>query len=82
MYSAHEAKSVLAVRFIRTLKNKIYMHMTAISKNVCIDILDEIAEKCINSYHRKIRMKSVNTKSGMYIEYGCEYNNKYHKFKV
>ena len=33
MYSAHnEGKSVVAERFIRTLKNKIYKHMTAISK--------------------------------------------------
>ena len=35
MYSTHnEGNSVVAERFIRTLKNKIYKHMTAISKNV------------------------------------------------
>ena len=35
MYSTHnEGKSVVAERFIRTLKNKIFKHMTAISKNV------------------------------------------------
>ena len=35
MYSIHnEGKSVVAERFIRTLKNKIYKYMTAISKNV------------------------------------------------
>ena len=34
MYSIHnEGKSVAAERFIRTLKNKIFKHMTAISKN-------------------------------------------------
>ena len=37
MYSTHnEGKSVVAERFIRTLKNKIYKYMTAISKKICI----------------------------------------------
>ena len=35
MYSTHnEGKSVVAERFIKTLKNKIYKHMTTIGKNV------------------------------------------------
>ena len=35
MYSTHnEGKSVVAERFIRTLKSKIYKYMTSISKNV------------------------------------------------
>ena len=43
MYSIlNERKSVLAERFIRTLKNKIYKYMTSISKNVYIDKLDDI----------------------------------------
>ena len=43
MYSTHnEGTSVAAERFIRTLKNKIYKHMTAISKNVYFDVLDDI----------------------------------------
>ena len=38
MYSIHnEGKSVVAERFIRTLKTKIYKYMTAISKNVYIE---------------------------------------------
>ena len=41
MYSTYnEGKSVVAERFIRTLKNKIFKHMTAISKNVYFDVLD------------------------------------------
>ena len=41
MYSTNnEGKSVVAERFIRTLKNKIYKHMASISKIVYIDILD------------------------------------------
>ena len=43
MYSTfNEGKSVTAERFIRTLKNKIYRHMTAVSKNVYVDVLDDI----------------------------------------
>ena len=43
MYSTHnEGKSVVAERFIRTLKSKIYKYMTSISKNVYIDKLDDI----------------------------------------
>ena len=38
MYSVrNEEKSVIAERFVRTLRNKIYKHITSISKNVCID---------------------------------------------
>ena len=43
MYSTHEdGKPVIAQRFIRTLKNKIYKYMTSISKNVYIDKVDDI----------------------------------------
>ena len=46
MYSTHkERKSVVAERFIRTFKNKTYKHMTAISKNVYFDVLDDIVDK-------------------------------------
>ena len=38
MLSTHtEGKPVIAERFIRTLKNKIYKNMTAVSKNVYMD---------------------------------------------
>ena len=43
MYSTYiEGKSIVAERFIRTTKNKIYKHMTSISKNVFIDKLDDV----------------------------------------
>ena len=46
MYSAHnEAKSVIAERFIRTLKSKIYKCMNSVLKNVYIDKLDDIVNK-------------------------------------
>ena len=46
MYSIHnEGKSVIAERFIRTLKNKIFKHITTISKNFYFDVLDDIVKK-------------------------------------
>ena len=45
MYSTHnEEKSVVAEKFIRTLKNKIYIYMTSISKNVYSDELGDIVK--------------------------------------
>ena len=41
MHLTHnEGRSVIAERFIRTLKNKIYKYMTLVSKNVYVDKLD------------------------------------------
>ena len=46
MYSTYnKGKSVVAERFIRMLKNKIFKHMIAISKNVYFDVLDDIFEE-------------------------------------
>ena len=60
MYSTHnEGKSVVAERFIRTLKNKIYKYMTSISNIGYINRLDEILNKYNNTYHRTIKMKPV-----------------------
>ena len=43
MYSIdNEGKSVVAERFIRTLKAKIYKYTTSVSKNVYIGKLDDI----------------------------------------
>ena len=55
MYSTHnEGKSVVAERFIRTLKGKIYKYMTSISKNVYIDKLNDIVDEYNNTYHTTI----------------------------
>ena len=43
MYSIHnEGKSVVAERFIRTLKTEICKYITSVSKNVYFDKLDDI----------------------------------------
>ena len=56
MYSTYnEGKSVVAERFIRTLKNKIFKHMTVISKNIYFDELDDIVDKYNNTVHRAIK---------------------------
>ena len=36
---------VVGKRFIRTFKNKIYIQMTSVSKNVYFDKLDDVANK-------------------------------------
>ena len=50
MYSTYnEGKSVVAGRFVRTLKNKIFQHTTAVSKNVYFDVLNDIVNKYNNT---------------------------------
>ena len=83
IYSTNnEGKSVIAERFIRTLKNKIYKYMTSISKNVFIDKLDDIVRKYNNTYHTSIRMKTVDAKDNTYTDFKKEVNDKDLKFKV
>ena len=67
MYSTNnEGKSVVAERFIRTLKTKIYKYMTSISKNVYIDQLDDIVNQHNNKYHATIKMKQAYVKKHIY----------------
>ena len=83
MYSTHnEGKSVVAERFIKTLKNKIYKHMTAVSKNVYFDVLDDIVDKYNNSYHSTIKVKPIDVKDNNFTKYNEESNIKDPKFKV
>ena len=83
MYSTHnEGKSVVAERFIRTLKNKICKYMTSISKNVYIDKSDDIVNEHNNAYHRTIKTKPTDVKGNTYINIDKEVNDKDPKFKV
>ena len=69
MYSTYsEGKSVVTERFIRTLKNKIFKRMTAISKNVYFDVLDDTVNKYNNTIHRTIKMKHIDAKDNMLIQ--------------
>ena len=58
MYLTHsERKLVVAERFFRILKTKIYKHMTAVSKNGYTEKLDDIVDKYNNTYHKTVKMK-------------------------
>ena len=81
MYSTHnEGKSAVSERFTRTLKHKIYKHMTAVSRNVYFDVV--IIGEYNYTYHRTIKMKSIDVKSDSYDEYNIDSNAKDAKFKV
>ena len=54
MYSTHnEGKSAVTEKFIRSLKKSISKQMTAASKNVFINKLNDIADKYNNIYHKQ-----------------------------
>ena len=83
LYSTqNEGKSVVAERFIKTLKNKIYKHITSISKNLYIDKLDDIVNEYNNTYQRTIKIKPVDVKDNTYINFGKGVNDKDLKFNV
>ena len=83
MYSTNnEGKSVVAERFIKTLKSRIYKYMTSISKNVYINKLDDIVDEYNNTYHTTIKMKLTDVKYNTYINTDKETNDKDPKFKV
>ena len=82
MYSTfNEGKSVIAERFIRTLKNRLYKHMTATGKNVYYDVLDDEVNEYNNTKHYTIKMKSkdVGDNKRVYID---EHNEKYRRLKI
>ena len=56
--------------------------MTSVSKNAFIDKLDEVVNKCNNTYHSTFKVKPVNVKSNTYIGSSKEINNKDPKFKI
>ena len=69
MYSAYiEEKSVVAERFIRTL--------TAVSKNVYFDVLEDIVNQYNNTVHRTIKMKPTDVTSDTYAKYSEDSNKK------
>ena len=76
MYSTfNEGESVVAERFIKTLKNKIFKHMTAISKNVYFNVLDDIVNYN-NTAHRTIKIKPIDVSSDSYAEYNEDSNKR------
>ena len=75
IYSIHnEGKFFVAERFIRTLKTNIYKYITSITKNIYIDKLDDIVGEYNNTYHRAIKMKPIDVKDNVYIDFKKEVN--------
>ena len=82
MYSTYNGgKSVVAERFIRTLKNKLYKYMTNTGKNVYYDVLDDIVNKYNNTKHSTIKMKPKDVKNNKRV-YIDEHNEKDSRFKL
>ena len=76
MYSTYnEGKLVAAERFIRTLKNKLYNHMTTTSKNVYYDVLDDLVNKYNNNKHSTIKIKPIDVGDNKRV-YIDEHNEK------
>ena len=83
IYSTYnKGKSAVTERFIKTLKNKIFKHMTAVSENVSFDVLEDIVNKYNNTVYRSIKMKPIDVTSDSYAEYSEDSNEKDPKFKV
>ena len=83
MYSTYnEGKPLVAERFIRTLKNKLYKHMTATGKNVYYDVLDHIFNKYNNTKQSTIKMKPKNVGDNNKRVYIDEHNEKSAIFNV
>ena len=82
IYSTYHEGKVVVKRFLRTLKNKIFKHMTAASKNVYFDFLDDIVDKYNNTVHRSIKAKPIDVTSDCYVEYNEDSNVTKPKIKV
>ena len=83
MYSTHnKGKSVIAERFIRTLKNKLYKYMTPISKIAYIYKLYDTVNEYNDIFHRTINMKPIDEKLSTCIDFGVETNDNDPKFEV
>ena len=68
MYSIHNGgKSVVAERFTRPLKTKVYKYITSVMKNVYTNKLDHIVGEYNNTYRTTIKMKPVDVKDNIYI---------------
>ena len=78
----NEGKSVITEIFIRTLKNKIFKHITAISKNIYFYVLDHIVNKYNNTVDRTIKMKPIDVNDDSCVDYNEDFNKKDPNFKV
>ena len=78
----NEGKSVVAERFVRTLKNKLYKHMTSVGKDVYYDVLDNTVKKDNDSVNKSIGMKPKDVGSDDEAAYVEQSNEKGARFSV
>ena len=82
MYSTYiEGKFVVAEK-LRTLKNKVYKHITAASKNDYFDVLNDNVNNCNNTLHKTIKMKPIDVKSVSYTKNNADSTEKYPRFEI
>ena len=74
--------SVVAERFIRTLKKNIYKYMTPMSNSVYIDKSNDVLKECNNTQYTTIKMKPIDVKSSTYIDFAVETNDRNPKFEL
>ena len=77
-----KGKFVVAERFIKTLKNRIYKYMTLVSYDAYIDKLCYILNKYNKAYHTTIKTKPIDAKSSTYIDFNKKIINKVLNFKL
>ena len=83
MYSTHnERKSVVAERFISTVKSRIYKYLTSVSKNVYNNKLDDFINEYNNTHHGRIKINPIDVKDNTYIDFGKELMIKILNFKL
>ena len=83
MHSTYnEGKTVVAERFIRTSKNKIYKYITSISKKVYIDKLDDIVINTTKHIIEQLNWNQFMWNQTQYNNSSKEINNKHPKFKI
>ena len=74
----NEGKSVVAERFIKTLKNRIYKYTISVSKNKYVDKFNDI----LDEYTAVIKIQPIEVTSSTHFDFEVQYNDKDHKFKV
>ena len=84
---AMQENPLLLKEILEPLRNKmyiyIYIYMTSISTIMYIDKLDDVVNKYTDTYiTNKIKMNSINVKSGKYIDFNQENNMEDPKFEV
>ena len=82
IYSTYnEGKSVIARRFIKTLKAKIYKEKTVNDSKSYLRYLNKLVDQYDNAYHDSINKKPINANYSVLTE-KIETNSKTTKFKV